>query len=146
MRTRAHRNDRDAPISIYEVHLGSWRRKPEEGNRRLTYRELADELVPYVKDLGFTHIELMPINEHPVRRVVGLSADRAVRADQPLRQAERFRALHRHAAHEAGLGVLLDWVAGHFPGDAHGLACFDGTHLYEHADPREGQAHRTGTR
>ena len=139
MRAPAHQHDRDAPITIYEVHLGSWKRKPEEGNRYLTYRELADELVPYVKDLGFTHIELMPIHEYPVRRLVGLSAGRPVRADQPLTASPTTSATSSTVCHQAGLGVLIDWVAGHFPSDAHGLVYFDGTHLYEHSDPRKGK-------
>jgi|APTNR8051073442_1049403.scaffolds.fasta_scaffold08354_2 1,4-alpha-glucan branching enzyme len=138
MRSRGHHNDRDAPVSIYEVHLGSWRRKPEDGNRMLTYRELADELVPYVKDLGFTHVELMPIHEHPFDGSWGY---------QPV---GLFAPTSRHGkpndlkyfidrCHQAGLGVLIDWVAGHFPSDAHGLVYFDGTHLYEHSDPRKGK-------
>ncbi len=137
MSRRAHIHDRDAPITVYEVHLGSWRKKPEEGNRMLTYVELADELIPYVKDLGFTHIELMPIHEHPFDgswgyQPVGLFAP-----------TSRFGKPHEFKyfidkCHQAGLGVLIDWVAGHFPGDAHGLCYFDGTHLYEHQDPRKG--------
>jgi len=124
-------------ISIYEVHLGSWRRIPEQGDRWLTYRELAAQLIPYVKDLGFTHIELLPVSEHPFDgswgyQPIGLYAPTA-----------RFGSLDDFryfvdAAHAHGIGVLLDWVPGHFPTDAHGLAQFDGTHLYEHADPREG--------
>lgn len=134
---RRHANGLNKPISIYEVHLGSWRRIPEQGDRWLTYRELAAQLIPYVKDLGFTHIELLPISEHPFDgswgyQPIGLYAPTA-----------RFGTLDDFryfvdAAHENGLGVLLDWVPGHFPTDAHGLAQFDGTHLYEHADPREG--------
>ena len=135
---RWRRNDRDAPISIYEVHLGSWRRKPEEGNRYLTYRELADDLVPYVKDLGFTHIELMPVSEYPFDgswgyQPVGLFAPTS-RYGKPNDFRDFIDACHR-----AGLGVLLDWVAGHFPNDPHGLVYFDGTALYEHADPRMGK-------
>ncbi len=138
MRSRGHRNDRDAPIAIYEVHLGSWRRKPEEGDRMLTYRELGDELVPYVKDLGFTHVELMPVHEHPFSgswgyQPVGLFAPTS-RHGKP----NDFRYFI-DKCHQAGLGVLIDWVAGHFPGDAHGLVYFDGTHLYEHSDPRKGK-------
>ena len=123
-----------APISIYEVHLGSWRRK---GDRRLSYTELAKELVDYVADMGFTHLELLPISEYPYDgswgyQPVGLFAP-TIRHGTP----DEFRALVG-AAHAKGLGVILDWVPGHFPTDAHGLARFDGTALYEHADPKEG--------
>ncbi len=135
MATRAAAGRRDAPISIYEVHLGSWQRAA--GNRYLTYDELADRLVPYVASLGFTHIELMPIAEHPFDgswgyQTIGMYAptSRFGPPDAFARFVER--------AHQAGIGVLLDWVPGHFPTDAHGLARFDGTALYEHADPRQG--------
>jgi len=135
--TRAHSADLTAPISIYEVHLGSWARVPEEGDRFLNYRELADRLVPYVKDLGFTHIELLPITEHPFDgswgyQPIGLYAPTS-RHGTP----EDFKHFV-DACHEAGIGLLLDWVPGHFPTDPHGLGWFDGTHLYEHADPRQG--------
>jgi 1,4-alpha-glucan branching enzyme len=135
MARRAVANRRDAPIAIYEVHLGSWKRA--EGNRYLTYRELAHDLVPYAASLGFTHLELMPVSEHPFDgswgyQVIGLFAPTS-RFGTP----QDF-AYFVQCAHEAGLGVLLDWVPGHFPTDAHGLANFDGTHLYEHADPRQG--------
>ena len=134
---RRHANGLDSPISIYEVHLGSWRRVPEQGDRWLTYRELAAQLIPYVKELGFTHIELLPVSEHPFDgswgyQPIGLYAPTA-RFGTP----EDFRYFV-DTAHDHGLGVLLDWVPGHFPTDAHGLAQLDGTHLYEHADPREG--------
>ncbi len=126
-----------APISIYEVHLGSWRRQVEDGNRWLTWDELADSLVPYAVGLGFSHVELLPISEHPFDgswgyQPLGLYAPTARFGDASgfLRFVER--------AHEAGLGVILDWVPAHFPTDAHGLGLFDGTHLYEYADPREG--------
>ena len=124
------------PVSIYEVHLGSWRRA--DGDRYLTYSELADILIPYVKDMGFTHIELMPIAEFPFDgswgyQPVGLFAptSRFGTPDEFLSFLER--------AHQENIGVLLDWVPGHFPDDAHGLSFFDGTHLYEHQDPREGK-------
>ncbi len=137
MDVRAGRNARTAPTSIYEVHLGSWRRRAAEGNRHLSYKELAEELVGYAADMGFTHLELMPVSEHPFDgswgyQPVGLFAP-TIRHGPP----HEFRDLV-DAAHRAGLGVILDWVPGHFPVDAHGLGRFDGTALYEHADPREG--------
>jgi len=137
MDSRAQRNDRSAPISIYEVHLGSWRRVPEEGNRPLTYLELADQLTAYVTEMGFTHVELMPVHEHPFGgswgyQPVGLFAPTA-RYGTPA----EFRTLIERL-HQAGIGVIIDWVAGHFPSDPHGLHWFDGTHLYEHQDPRLG--------
>ncbi|WP_417259789.1 1,4-alpha-glucan branching protein GlgB [Celeribacter sp.] len=137
MKERVGRADRASPISIYEVHLGSWRRRYDEGGRPLSYKELARDLVAYVKFMGFTHIELLPISEFPFDgswgyQPVGLFAP-TIRFGPP----HEFRDFV-DAAHEAGIGVLLDWVPGHFPTDPHGLATFDGTHLYEHADPREG--------
>ncbi|SFR03626.1 1,4-alpha-glucan branching protein GlgB [Poseidonocella sedimentorum] len=135
MERRAAAQSREAPISIYEVQLGSWRRK--EGGRPISYREAAEELVTYVREMGFTHIELMPVSEYPFDgswgyQPVGMYAP-TIRFGPP----HEFRDLV-NAAHEAGLGILLDWVPGHFPADAHGLGQFDGTALYEHADPREG--------
>jgi len=128
-------NNVDAPISVYEVHLGSWRRAP--GNRMLSYVELAEQLVDYVDWMGFTHIELMPVSEFPFDgswgyQPVGMFAP-TIRHGTP----DEFRAMI-DAAHRKGLGVILDWVPGHFPTDPHGLGQFDGTPLYEHADPREG--------
>ena len=137
MEARAARNAADAPVSIYEVHLGSWRRRLDEGGRPLSYDELARDLVPYVADMGFTHLEFMPVNEHPFDgswgyQPVGLYAPTSRHGD-----LAGFRRLV-DAAHRAGLGVILDWVPGHFPEDAHGLAFFNGGPLYEHADKREG--------
>ena len=139
-------NALDAPMSIYEVHLGSWRRKPEDGNRWLNWDELADELVPYAQDMGFTHLELMPVSEHPFDgswgyQTLGLFAPTARFASPADSAGGSAAAGFRRfvdRAHAAGLGVLLDWVPAHFPTDAHGLAEFDGTHLYEYADRREG--------
>ena len=128
-------NALDAPISIYEVHPGSWRRN--ERGEWLSYRELAAQLLPYVRDLGFTHIELMPVHEHPFDDSWGYQPTGLYAPTARFGTPWEFRAFVE-AAHEAGLGVILDWVPAHFPTDAHGLACFDGTHLYEHADPREG--------
>ena len=135
--TRRQANALDAPISIYEVHAASWRRKPEDNNRWLTWDELAETLVPYVLDMGFTHIELLPVSEHPFDgswgyQPIGLYAPTA-RHGTPEAFVRFVRRCHDH-----GIGVLLDWVPAHFPSDAHGLGNFDGTHLYEYADPREG--------
>ena len=131
------RADRHAPVSIYEVHLGSWQRVPEEAHRPLTYRELADRLVPYVKDMGFTHLELMPVNEHPFTGSWGYQPTSLFAPTSRYGTPDDFRDFVKRC-HAEGVGVILDWAAGHFPDDAHGLAQFDGTHLYEHADPREG--------
>lgn len=127
----------DKPISVYEVHLGSWRRIAEDDNRQLSYLEYADELVKYAKDLGFTHIELMPISEFPFDgswgyQPVGLFAP-TIRHGTP----EEFRTFVE-ACHAVDIGLILDWVPGHFPEDKHGLGQFDGTPLYEHADRKEG--------
>ncbi|MGJ8621939.1 MAG: 1,4-alpha-glucan branching protein GlgB [Yoonia sp.] len=137
MKERAARADRSKPISIYEVHLGSWRRRYDDGGRPLSYKEHARDLIAYAKHMGFTHIELLPISEFPFDgswgyQPVGIYAP-TIRFGPP----HEFRDLI-DAAHQEGIGVLLDWVPGHFPTDAHGLAQFDGTALYEHADPREG--------
>jgi 1,4-alpha-glucan branching enzyme len=134
---RKRANALDAPMSIYEVHLASWRRKPEDGNRWLNWDELADALVAYAADMGFTHLELLPISEHPFDgswgyQPVGLYAPTARFGDP----AGFGRFVQR--CHARGIGLLIDWVPAHFPSDAHGLAGFDGTHLYEYADPREG--------
>ncbi|MFL9824506.1 1,4-alpha-glucan branching protein GlgB [Rhodoplanes sp. SY1] len=131
-------NRHDAPISIYEVHLGSWRRNPYLNNSWLTYRELAEQLPQYVADMGFTHIELLPIAEHPFDaswgyQPTGLYAPTS-RFGTPHDFACMVDAFHKH-----GVGVILDWVPGHFPDDAHGLAQFDGTALYEHANAMQGR-------
>jgi len=137
-------NARDAPISIYEVHLGSWRRNPNDGNRWLTYRELAQQLPAYAADMGFTHIEFLPVSEHPFDgswgyQPTGLFAPTS-RFGSPADFAHLIDACHR-----AGLAVLIDWVPGHFPDDPHGLAHFDGTALYEHANPMQGRHLDWGT-
>jgi 1,4-alpha-glucan branching enzyme len=134
---RAARDRLDAPMSIYEVHLGSWMRVPEEQNRWLSYRELAPRLAEYVTGMGFTHVEFMPVMEHPFYgswgyQVTGFFAPTS-RYGTPQDLMFLVDTLHR-----AGIGVILDWVPSHFPSDEHGLAYFDGTHLYEHADPRQG--------
>lgn len=133
---RKKANALDAPVSIYEVHLGSWR-LPDDGRRWLTYRELAQQLIPYVKNLGFTHIELMPVNEHPLDDSWGYQSTGIYAPTARYGSPDDFRHFVS-VAHEAGIGVILDWVPAHFPADAHGLVRFDGTALYEHADPKEG--------
>ncbi|MEK7325212.1 MAG: alpha-amylase family glycosyl hydrolase, partial [Chloroflexota bacterium] len=130
------------PISVYEVHLGSWRRGEE--NRYLTYRELAETLVPYAKEQGFTHLELLPITEHPYDGSWGYQTTGYFAPTSRFGSPADF-AHFVDAAHRAGLGILLDWVPAHFPKDQHGLAFFDGTHLYEHADPRLGEHQDWGT-
>src|SRR5499427_4726249 len=127
----------EAPMAIYEVHLGSWMRVPEEGNRSLTYRELAPALAEYVRHMGFTHVEFLPVMEHPFYgswgyQITGYFAPTR-RYGTPTDFMYLIDYLHQH-----DIGVLLDWVPSHFPSDEHGLGFFDGTHLYEHADPRQG--------
>jgi 1,4-alpha-glucan branching enzyme len=130
-------NDRSAPIAIYEVHLGSWRRKPEEGDRFLTWRELAAELVPYVLEMGFTHLEVLPVAEFPFDGSWGYQPIGLFAPTSRFGTPDDFR-FFVDACHAAGIGLLLDWVPSHFPTDAHGLARFDGTAIYEHADRRQG--------
>lgn len=144
MSQREQKNWLESPVSVYEVHLGSWRRVPEDHNRWLTYRELGDQLIPYVKDLGYTHIELLPIMEHPFDgswgyQTIGYFAATS-RYGSP---AEFMEFVDR--CHQADIGVFLDWTPAHFPRDTFGLSQFDGTHLYEHADPRQGTHPDWGT-
>ncbi len=135
---RSHRNILEQPMAVYELHLGSWKRVPGEGNRFLTYKELAADLIPYVKGLGFTHIQLLPVMEHPYDaswgyQTLGYFAPTS-RFGSPVDFMSFVDACHRQE-----IGVILDWVPAHFPRDGHGLRRFDGTSLYEHADPRMGE-------
>jgi 1,4-alpha-glucan branching enzyme len=137
MGTRARANALAAPWSIYEMHLGSWRRVPEDGNRSLGYRELAHALADYVTELGFTHVELLPVMEHPFFGSWGYQVTGYFAPSARYGTPQDFMYFVDHL-HQRGIGVVLDWVPSHFPTDEHGLARFDGTHLYEHADPRQG--------
>ena len=132
------------PISIYEVHLGSWRRNPSEDNRSLTYLELADELAEYAKDMGFTHIELLPLMAYPFDGSWGYQVTGYYAPTPRYGSPDELRALVERL-HASGIGVILDWVPGHFPRDDFALARFDGTALYEHADPRRGAHPEWGT-
>jgi 1,4-alpha-glucan branching enzyme len=137
MKERKGQNPLTSPISIYEVHLGSWRRVPEEGGRPLTYREMAPLLADYVERMGFTHVELLPIMEHPFYGSWGYQITGYFAPTSRYGTPQDFMYLI-DSLHQRGIGVILDWVPSHFPDDGHGLAYFDGTHLYEHADPRQG--------
>jgi len=137
MQSRGKHNALNAPFSIYEVHLGSWRRIPEDGNRYLNYREIAHYLADYVKDMGFTHVEFLPVMEHPFYGSWGYETLGYFSPTSRYGTPEDFMYLVDYL-HQNGIGVILDWVPSHFPGDEHGLVYFDGTHLYEHADPRKG--------
>ncbi len=137
MAGRGARNSLAAPVAIYEVHLGSWRRVPEDRNRPLSYREMAEQLPAYVRDLGFTHVEFLPVMEHPFYGSWGYQVTGYFAPTSRYGTPQDFMHLVDRL-HQAGVGVILDWVPSHFPTDQHGLAFFDGTHLFEHADPRKG--------
>lgn len=137
MRNRRENNELRAPISVYEIHLGSWQRSAEEGGRFLTYREIAPRLVEYVKEMGFTHVEFLPVMEHPFYGSWGYQISGYFAPTSRYGTPQDFMFLIDHL-HREGIGIILDWVCSHFPTDEHGLAYFDGTHLYEHEDPRKG--------
>ena len=141
---RARTDPLSSPVSIYEVHLGSWMRIPEEENRWLTYRELAERLGDYVEEMGYTHVELLPITEHPHDGSWGYQCIGYFAPTSRFGTPDDFKFLV-DSLHRRGIGVILDWVPAHFPKDAHGLARFDGTALYEYADPRKGEHKDWGT-
>lgn len=144
MKQRAERNPLEEPINIYEVHLGSWKRVKEEESRFLTYREAAEELIPYVKEMGYTHLELLPLAEHPFDESWGYQISGYFAPTARFGSPQDFMYFI-DCCHQAQVGVILDWVPGHFPKDAHGLAKFDGTCLFEYQDPRMGEHQEWGT-
>ncbi|MGH9414357.1 MAG: 1,4-alpha-glucan branching enzyme, partial [Terriglobales bacterium] len=137
MARRGRSNAGNAPVSIYEMHLGSWMRVPDEGDRSLSYRELAPRLIEHLERTQFTHVEFLPVMEHPFYGSWGYQTTGYFAPTSRYGSPQDFMFLI-DALHQAGFGVILDWVPSHFPNDPHGLAEFDGTHLYEHADPRQG--------
>ncbi|MDH4225201.1 MAG: 1,4-alpha-glucan branching protein GlgB, partial [Deltaproteobacteria bacterium] len=144
METRNRTNWLESPVSIYEAHLGSWRRGGTHGETFLDYREMTRQLIPYLKELGFTHVELLPVMEHPLDESWGYQVVNHYAPTARFGAPEDFQWMVDQF-HQNGIGVILDWVPGHFPKDEHGLAMFDGTHLYNHADPRLGEHKGWGT-
>src|ERR1700736_4689870 len=144
MASRASRNLPNSPLSVYEVHLGSWRRRADEGNRFLSYLEFAETLLPYVLEMGYTHIELLPIAEHPFEGSWGYQITNYYAPTSRFGSPDELRHFI-DKCHQAGIGIIMDWVPAHFPKDAHALAEFDGTDLYEHMDPRQGEHQDWGT-
>jgi 1,4-alpha-glucan branching enzyme len=144
MANRRRRNAAKEPMAIYEVHLGSWARVPEEGNRPLTYREIAPKLVEHMRRFGFTHLELLPISEHPFAGSWGYQVSGYYAPTSRYGSPDDFRFLV-DLCHQKGIGVILDWVPAHFPKDDFALRRFDGTALYEHEDPRRGEHPDWGT-
>jgi len=144
MKSRAEKDPFNSPMSVYEVHIGSWQKIDDHGERSLSYHELGERLIPYVKEMGFTHIELMPVMEHPFDGSWGYQVVNYYAPTSRFGNPDDFRAFV-DKCHQADIGVILDWVPGHFPKDAHGLARYDGTCLYEHADPRLGEHMDWGT-
>ncbi len=142
IKSRAEKTALDAPMATYEVHLGSWKRNPD--GSYYTYAQLAEELVPYVAEMGYTHVEFLPPTEYPFDGSWGYQPLGLFAPTSRFGTPDEFKALV-DAFHRAGIGVIIDWVPAHFPEDAHGLALFDGTHLYEHADPRQGRHPDWGT-
>ncbi|MBI4516162.1 MAG: 1,4-alpha-glucan branching protein GlgB [Deltaproteobacteria bacterium] len=141
---RRHNDPLAAPMAVYEVHLGSWMRVPEDGNRWLTYREAAAKLADYVCEMGYTHVEFLPLTEHPFDASWGYQTIGYYAPTSRFGTPQDLMFLI-DTLHQRGLGVLMDWVPAHFPRDEHGLAFYDGTHLYEHADPRKGEHREWGT-
>ncbi|MGA8164200.1 MAG: 1,4-alpha-glucan branching protein GlgB [Waddliaceae bacterium] len=137
MQNRDDLNHLDAPVSVYELHYPSWRRKPEEGNRSLSYREMAEILPPYILEMGFTHVEFLPLMEHPFLGSWGYQKVGYFAPSSRYGTPQDFMFLIE-TLHQKGIGVILDWVPSHFPSDEHGLCYFDGTHLFEHEDPKRG--------